>query len=98
MTLTIAQLVVFIIAAGFGGYFAGRLLGCKMGLPVSFAIAAAGSVTYLIPTVGAYISFLVMILGTWRFSDGELMESFFTAGVARLLVVPALLGLDAILA
>ncbi len=97
MTLSITQLVVFTVVAGFGGYVAGRLFGCKMSLPVSFGVAAIGAVTFLVPTIGAYISFLAMVVGTWRFSDGELMESFLTASVARLLVIPALFGLDKVL-
>lgn len=97
MTLSIEQILVFVVTAGLGGYGAGRLFGCKMSILVSFAIAGLGAVTYLIPTIGAAVSYLTMIAGTWYFSDGELMESFLTAGVARLLVIPAFLGVDAML-
>jgi hypothetical protein len=97
MTLSIAQLVIFTVAAGIGGYLAGKLFGCNMSLPVSFAVAAIGAITYLIPTVGAFVSLVSMVIATWRFSDGEIMASLLTAGVARLLVIPAFLGLDTIL-
>ena len=98
MTLSIAQLVVFTVAAGLGGFLAGKIFGCNMTLPVSFAVAALGAVTYLIPTIGASVSLVAMVLATWRFSDGEIMESLLTAGVARLMVIPAWLLLTELLA
>lgn len=97
MTLSIAQMAIFTIAAGIGGHLAGKLFGCNMSLAVSFGVAAIGAITYLIPTVGAFVSLVSMVLATWRFSGGEIMGSLLTAGVARLLVIPALLGIESIL-
>lgn len=98
MTLTVGQLIAFVVAAGFGGHTAGKMFGCNMSVLVSFAVAAIGAITYLIPTVGAYVSLVSMVLGTWRFSDGDIMQAAMTAGIARLLVIPAYFGMDQILA
>ena len=97
METMIPVILVFTLVVAVCVHFAGKVFGCNLSFPAACGVAVLGAATYAIPTYGPSVSFLAMVLSTWKFSDGDFLQSLYTAGTARLLVIPALFGLNSLL-
>ena len=86
--------VISTIGGVLGILIAGPFFDCKVPPAKAFAAAAISGLCYMIPTLGAVISLLVLIYLVGLWGTGDWMDAAYTSFVARLVMVPVALMLD----